>query len=68
MTETQRKLFWNEVNLIQKRHALFFPEEQKQYIALNETGFGYEVVMLEGYDMPTTITEEIHFALKLCTY
>jgi len=34
MTKNQQDLFWREVDTIQQRHALFFPEEQKKYIEI----------------------------------
>lgn len=65
MTSTQQKLFWKEIDLIQTRHSLFFPVEQKEYISLQKINTRFELIFLKGYDLPTAITMEIQFALKL---
>lgn len=65
MTERQNKLFWLEVEQIQVRNRLFFPDEQKQFIKASYTDNGSVLTFLEGYDLPECITLEIQFAWKM---
>jgi hypothetical protein len=66
MSSAQRKLFRNEVNLIQALHALIFPVSQKRFIIVRENNSIHQLVFLKGYNLPTVITNEIRFAFKLC--
>ena len=65
MTNTQIKLFWEEVDLIQKRHSLFFPDSQKENISISKTDTGSELYFMDDYDLPQCITMEIQLALKI---
>ena len=65
MTNLQIDLFWEEVSQIQQRHSLFFPVSQIKYISIQEKGTGNDIIFLEGFNLPTTITQEIQLAFKL---
>ena len=65
MTNFQNDLFWEEVSQIQQRHSLFFPITQIKYISLQKKETCTELVFLEGYILPSTITQEIQLAFKL---
>ena len=67
MPEILQTLFWSEINLIQSRHSLFFPDEQKKYITLKKIDSRFELAFLVGYDLPRVITQEIQLAFKLFT-
>jgi len=67
MTTDPMTLFWNEIYLIQKRHALFFPVEQIEFISLKDIENGLELVFSEQYDLSSIITLEIEFAFKMIT-
>lgn len=58
-------MFWNEVELIQQRHSLFFPVEQKEFISIKELDNRIELFFLEDYNLSSVITMEIKFAFKL---
>jgi hypothetical protein len=65
MTNYQIDLFWEEVSQIQQRHSLFFPLSQIKYISLQKKETRTELIFLEGYNLPATITLEIQLAYKL---
>lgn len=65
MTDIQIEKFWVEVNLIQQRHHLFFPDEQKQFIRLDPNGNGHSLMFLGGYRLPECITLEIQLCFKM---
>jgi hypothetical protein len=65
MTETQQKLFWQKIALIQERHLFFFPEEQKEYIVLQEIDSRTELKFSDEYNLDDAITSEIQLAFKL---
>ncbi|MEP7143902.1 MAG: hypothetical protein ABI707_13565 [Ferruginibacter sp.] len=64
-TAIQRATFWKEVNIIQQRHLLFFPDEQKKYIKIRKTGIGGGLYFREGHNLPSAIIMEIQLAFKL---
>ena len=59
MTKLQIEIFWEEIDLLQKQYALFFPETQKQYISLHEKDGVHELVFLDGYELSSVITLDI---------
>ena len=65
MTNYKVDLFWYEVPQIQERHSLFFPISQIRYISLLKKETITELIFLEGYNLPATITQEIQLAFKL---
>ena len=65
MTNFQIDLFWEEVSQIQQRHSLFFPISQIKYISLQKKETNTELIFLEGYNLPETMTMEILLAFKL---
>ncbi len=65
MTNFQIDLFWEEVFQIQQRHSLFFPISQIKYISIHKNEACSELIFLEGYNLPATITLEIQLAFKL---
>ena len=65
MTNFQIDLFWEEVFQIQQRHSLFFPITQIKYISLQKNETSTELIFLEGYNLPTSITLKIKLAFKL---
>jgi hypothetical protein len=65
MKASRIKLFWSEVNLIQIRHALFFPKDQKRHISILVIDSGTVLRFSEKYDLPNVITLEVEFAFRL---
>ena len=65
MTNFQIDLFWEEVSQIQQRHLLFFPISQIKYISIQDIETRTELIFLEGYNLPETITQEIQLGFKL---
>ena len=65
MTDIQIELLREEIALIQKRHYLFFPDTQKQYIRVQKNCAGYNQIFLEEYDLPNVVTMEIILAIKM---
>ena len=57
--------FRRDIDLIQQRHALLFPIDQKNYISAKKNGSFYELSFLDGYKLASVITLEIQFAFKL---
>lgn len=49
--ETKLILFWQEVNAIRERHALFSPEDQIKYIFVNVSGRSPELTFLDGHNL-----------------
>ncbi|MEP7111277.1 MAG: hypothetical protein ABI760_24995 [Ferruginibacter sp.] len=60
----QRAIFWKEVNLIQKRHLLFFPDEQRKYIRIRESDMGLNLEIRDCHDLPSEAIMEIRLAFK----
>ena len=67
MTNYQINLFWEEVSQIQQRHSLFFKLSQIKYISLQNKGTSTELIFLEGYNLPATITREIKLGFQLAS-
>ncbi len=65
MTATQKELFWNEVDLIQQRHTLFFHKDQIQNILITEIDSITHLNFSPGYNLDDIITSEIKLAFKL---
>ena len=55
LTDIQEELFWDEVNLIQKRHSLFFPVDQIKNIILSQTGTDHCLAFIEDHQIPAAI-------------
>ncbi len=67
MTNFQNDLFWEEVSQIQQRHSLFFPIAQIKYISIQKNETITQLIFLEGYNLPATITQEIQLGFKLAS-
>ncbi len=67
MTASRIKLFWQEIDLIQARHALFFPKDQKRHISIMAIDSGTVLLFSEQYNLPKVITLEVEFAFRLAT-
>jgi hypothetical protein len=65
MSINRHRLFWNEVDLIQLRHSIFFPDSQKQYIEIKHVNQEYKLVFLPGCNLSSVILLEIEFAFKI---
>ena len=65
MTHYQEKLFWKEVDLIQQRHLIFFPKEQKKYLRIKETDDGTILEIQKENQLSSIIILEIEFAFRL---
>jgi hypothetical protein len=65
MTDRQQKLFWLEIESIQKRHALFFSDFQKSCVHLREIDGETKLEIEEGSDISSVIVMEIELAFKL---
>ena len=65
LTNFQIELFWEEVGHIQKRNALFFPDDQIKNIKLLKTDKGHILQISEDPPLPEVILSEIQFALKI---
>ncbi len=64
MTADQIKAFWLEVDLIQQKHALFFPVEQKNNIILkNDDGF-LSVSFRDGHNLSTGVVWKYNLHLS----
>ena len=61
----KNKDFKIEIDLIQQRHALFFPSSQKSKIQVREFAGVHTLKFLNGYNLPDIITMEIELAFKL---
>lgn len=59
------RFFKEEINIIQKRHAVVFPKSQLKFIKAEIIDGSYELKFLDGYDLSTVITMEIQLAFKL---
>lgn len=58
-------IFWQEIDLIQQRHRLFFSDGQRKYIKLRKTNDGHSLVFRDGHDLPSQVIMEIELAFKL---
>ena len=68
LTDIQKELFWEEVNLVQKRHSIFFPDDQLKKIILRQTDSGDNLALMQGHQIPLPIMLEIQFVFKLQIY
>lgn len=57
--------FKEEINIIQQRHAVVFPQSQLKFIKAEFINGNYKLKFLVGYELATVITMEIQLAFKL---
>ena len=65
LSEKQMKFFLKEVNLIQQRHLLFFPENQKDCIKVSNINNEYSLSFQNGHQLSSIIILEIKLAFKI---
>ena len=60
-----KKMFRNELTLIQQRHSLFFPASQKGFVKIKMVNDEPKLVFTTNCNLDTVIRLEIRMAFKL---